>query len=544
MMTANRIGPHADGEDDFSPLAIDRAFIQTLRRFLQELVSGSKMTSAALMLRAYQGDEARYLVLGDQPLPAELGETEEFIVSSLQPMPLGGQRFDLPDSVSAPVNWKNQRLGYLVALSALNVDALMPALARLESDLARLIRRYRLRHRLRALYGESAWWIGASRALCRLDDQLLRLSESSLPVVISGDKGTGKRLAARAIHTYTHQDFRPFVEADCAEWQGRLSRTLLEELWVGARSGSLLLRDVDCLNTQQLTQLLDFWQAERERTLENGALQQTRLMVSLGTAEALAHSHLEPLVTWLEFNALELRLPRLCERRLDIRALGEHFMAEYRLGQGFDFTEDAWELLESYPWPGNVQQLKSMIQKLSVVADTSLVSDDTLLRWFPSLGAGQALTTPELPPAATQRPLLDIEDERAEPLTLHTLFGGLRDLKWEHPALVRALDYMLTYHRHSLSSEHVAAAIKLPLNQLDQLLKYRLGMSFEQMMNKIRVEQAKCLFRQSPEQLPQDVSEHVGFGNQEVFEQTFRRLVGQTPQAYRSRFFRPLSLVR
>jgi len=110
--------------------------------------------------------------------------------------------------------------------------------------------------------------------------------------------------------------------------------------------------------------------------------------------------------------------------------------------------------------------------------------------------------------------------------------------------LVRAMDYMLTYHRHPLTVELVSSAVKLPEVQLNQLLKYRLGMSFEQMMSKIRVEQAKVLIQQSPSELPAEIGQRVGFANTEVFEQTFKRLLGQTPQAYRSQFFKPLSLVR
>src|SRR5690606_8906557 len=102
--------------------------------------------------------------------------------------------------------------------------------------------------------------------------------------------------------------------------------------------------------------------------------------------------------------------------------------------------------------------------------------------------------------------LAEAQSPHQEGLSLQSLFGGLRELKWEHPGLVRAMDYMLTYHRHPLTVELVSSAVKLPEVQLNQLLKYRLGMSFEQMMSKIRVEQAKVLI-----QLEQD-SRRAGQG--------------------------------
>lgn len=526
----------------FEPLPLDRAFIQAARRLVSDTIDREGLTSAALMLNGCGAEAARYLLLAEQEAPEGLNQAQEvhaqeFIVSSLQSTPLGDERFALPESISVPVNWNGQRLGYFVALMPAARRGLVPDLSALETDLARLIRRYRLRQKLLSLYGDQPFWIGASRTLCQLDDQLLRLATSELPVVITGEPGCGKRLAARAIHGYAFDEFRPFIEANCAEWTGRGALDdLLAELWSNARTGSLLLRNVDRLSESALSQLLEHWQAERERQLGDESLAPTRLLMSIGNLDALKRDEPGLLSEWLEFNALELRLPTLRERRADIRALGEFFAQEFRLGKGFDFAEDAWQQLEAYPWPGNVQQLKNMIQKLAVVADTSLVTSSLLARWFPSLGAPSR--------SGMSSSLAEAQSPHQEGLSLQSLFGGLRELKWEHPGLVRAMDYMLTYHRHPLTVELVSSAVKLPEVQLNQLLKYRLGMSFEQMMSKIRVEQAKVLIQQSPSELPAEIGQRVGFANAEVFEQTFKRLMGQTPQGYRSQFFKPLSLVR
>jgi|GEM_PF-585163 len=536
-MTSDRSDSPDTSVPVFEPLSLDNAFFQMLRRLVTGTIAREGLTSAALLLNGCGSESTRQLLLAEQPAPAGAGEAQEFIVSSLQSFPLGEEQFSVPESVSVPVNWCGQRLGYLLALAPAAKAGWRPDISMLETGLERLIRRYRLRQKLLNLYGEQSFLIGTSRSLCQLDDQLVRLAASNLPVVITGEQGCGKRLAARSIHGYAFDEFRPFIEANCADWIGRASlKPLLAELWANARTGSLLLRNVDRLSEPALAQLLEHWQTEQESYQMSGQLMPPRLIMTLAGEDLSDENRAGMLHAWLEFNALELRLPTLRERRADIRALGEFFAQEFRLGKGFDFAEDAWQQLEAYPWPGNVQQLKNMIQKLAVVADTSLVTASLLARWFPSLGAPSR--------SGMSSSLAEAQSPHQEGLSLQSLFGGLRELKWEHPGLVRAMDYMLTYHRHPLTVELVSSAVKLPEVQLNQLLKYRLGMSFEQMMSKIRVEQAKVLIQQSPSELPAEIGQRVGFANTEVFEQTFKRLLGQTPQAYRSQFFKPLSLVR
>src|SRR5690606_3961191 len=123
------------------------------------------------------------------------------------------------------------------------------------------------------------------------------------------------------------------------------------------------------LPLESFEQLQDFWRGKSVSDISAACEVKARLLVSLSSSEpfSAAENNLtaHPIAQWLEFNFLDFRLPTLSERRADIRALSHHFIDEYHLDIDFDFSEDAWQLLESFHWPENVQQLKRLIQKLA-----------------------------------------------------------------------------------------------------------------------------------------------------------------------------------
>src|SRR5690606_7988137 len=240
-------------------------------------------------------------------------------------------------------------------------------------------------------------------------------------------------------------------------------------------------------------------------------------------------------------------LPRLNERRMDVRTLSRYFIDEYHLDIDFDFSEDAWQLLESFHWPENVQQLKRLIQKLAVLVEEPQVSAALLLQLFPSL---------ELP-ASTQLPLSKLSTKTGVVSTLPTtviseacelsinaalIFGGLRELKWEHPLLLNAVDFMIANHRLEIDVLDAATSTGITATQLADLLKHRLGLSFHQVMNKIRIEQAKALFQEAPAKQIDQVCVEIGFNDIGGVEKIFKRMVGISPKVYRGQFFKPISL--
>lgn len=540
-----------------SLVPIDDQFVMGIKAILHSAVERLQLVNAATMLRGLRCEDQRYLMIGEQLRETEtlkLTQVEEFFTSTELPMSHRSRQPITHESVSLSINIGNQRLGYLVvATDTLNITpgSLPQGLAQATTEVVALVKRYQTRARMLATFGPQPYFIGCSKALRQVDLQIDKLAAVAMPVIIRGDKGTGKLMAARALHCHGHNDelagLRPFIESSCEDWEHEgVERTLLE-LWSYARGGTLFLRNIDKLPEASFNVLREFW---RTKTAVDGAAAReinARLLASLSSSNPFPANENSLLEQWLEFNFLELHLPRLHERRMDVRALSRHFIDEYHLDIDFDFSEEAWQLLESFQWPENVQQLKKLIQKLAILVEEPQVSAALLLQLFPSLELPADPQT-SLPKLFAKTGVVSSLPGAASLAATETLinaaiiFGGLRELKWEHPLLLKAVNFMIANHHLEIDVLDAAITTGITATQLADLLKHRLGLSFHQVMNKIRVEQAKTLFQETPTKQIDQVCIEIGFNDIGGFEKIFKRMVGISPKVYRGQFFKPLSL--
>jgi AraC-like DNA-binding protein len=248
---------------------------------------------------------------------------------------------------------------------------------------------------------------------------------------------------------------------------------------------------------------------------------------------------------WAEFHCLSLELPPLYERRADIRPLGEFFLqqAEVKLA----LSEAAWALLENYNWPENGVQLQAVLKKAASLASGSL-SSEQLQEWFPSLCAAPIPSLAQLaaPPEATSA----VAPSSIEPVLQNSLqerrlsafaWFGLQRPENEHPALVRALDFIWNHYQQALALADVASKACISASHLSYLFKLRLQRSFKQIMTEIRIDKAKHIFENMPARQITQVCLDVGFADLSHFEKTFKRMVGLNPRCYRQQFRPPLS---
>lgn len=537
----------ADLESCTSLVPIDNQFAQGIKTILHSAVKRLQLINAVAMLRGINNENSRYLIIGEQlPGPEALAraEEEEFFISTELPMaPHSGNRQN-QESVSLALNFNSHRLGYLVAslrTSEITSDNLHHGLEQTAAELLSFIKRYQTRHKMLRTFGPQPYWIGCSKSLRQLDQMIDKLADAPMPVVIRGDKGTGKLMAARALHCHAHADFRPFIESSCEDWEPGATARILAELWAYARGGTLFLRNIDQLPRESFVQLQDFWRNKSLNDTSAACEVKARLLVSLSSSEPFNIAENNPVAQWLEFNFLDFRLPALSERRADIRTLSRYFIDEYHLDVDFDFSEDAWQLLESFHWPENVQQLKRLIQKLAILVDEPWINAVQLLQLFPSLELHE-------PTVAAKLRLIPEVDATATlenvPVSPATIFGGSRDLKWEHPLLINAVTFMIDNHQRDIDVLDAAGSTGITATQLAELLKHRLGLSFNQVMNKIRIERAKTIFQKAPSRQIDQICREVGFADIDGFEKIFKRMVGISPKVYRGQFFKPLSLVR
>ncbi len=232
--------------------------------------------------------------------------------------------------------------------------------------------------------------IGRSPAFRIADALIDKMSAFDAPVLIEGETGTGKELAARAIHYRGARADRPFVPVNC----GALPDALIENELFGhrrgaftdaredkpglvelARGGTLFLDEVDALTPKAQVTLLRFLQDQQFRPL--GGRREEQADVRIITA---ANRVLERLVEGGAFRLdllyrlklLHLTLPPLREREADIALLAEHFVRACSARYGkpalpIDPETLAW--FRRHRWPGNIRELENLIQRHLLLAD-------------------------------------------------------------------------------------------------------------------------------------------------------------------------------
>ena len=237
--------------------------------------------------------------------------------------------------------------------------------------------------------------IGRSAAFRAVERLLEKLSAFEVPVLIEGETGTGKELAARAIHYRGPRRDGPFVAVNC----GAIPDTLIESELFGhrrgaftdartdqaglvelANGGTLFLDEVDGLTPKAQVTLLRFLQDQRFRPL--GSHREERADVRIVAA---SNRELDKQVAAGEFRLdlfyrlklMHLPLPPLRERFGDPALLAEHFihMAGARFNKPVLELDDAtlsW--LDRYQWPGNIRELENLVHREFLLADGSTIS--------------------------------------------------------------------------------------------------------------------------------------------------------------------------
>jgi DNA-binding NtrC family response regulator len=240
--------------------------------------------------------------------------------------------------------------------------------------------------------------IGQSPAMRKLFSVIERVAPTDASVLITGATGTGKELAARAIHELSPRRDAAFVDINCsaipdtlieAELFGHQRGTFTgahenrSGLFEKASGGTLFLDEVDALNLSAQAKLLRVLQ---ERTVRRiGARANIAIDVRIISATncdlglAVTEGRFRPDL-YYRLRVLPLQLPELCTRAGDVELLVEHFLQlkAQRMGQELRrFTPEAMRALREYPWPGNVRELENTIEyALAIGMDETLGMDD------------------------------------------------------------------------------------------------------------------------------------------------------------------------
>jgi two-component system, NtrC family, response regulator HydG len=280
-----------------------------------------------------------------------------------------------------------------------------------------------LRAQLRERYGLPGL-IAQSPAMHTVLDLVARVAPTDATVLIQGESGTGKEVIAKAIHHASARAARPFVAINC----GAVPETLLESELFGYMRGAFtgaavnklgLFEEADggTLFLDEIAEMPPALQVKLLRALQSGEVRRlgaTQAATIDVRVIAATHGDLAALISQGSFredlfyrlNVIQVALPPLRDRREDLPALAEHFLARAatKLNRELRLSPPALERLLRYPWPGNVRELENAIERAAILARSTIVEVEDLP---PHVAAGLQLgPSPALP---RQIPLAEAE---------------------------------------------------------------------------------------------------------------------------------------
>jgi len=244
--------------------------------------------------------------------------------------------------------------------------------------------------------------VGTSAALQKVLGLVSKVAPTDASVLVTGETGTGKELAARTIHRQSRRSSRAFVSVNCAaiprdliaselfghekgSFTGALQRRLGR--FEMAQGGTIFLDEVGELPMETQIALLRVLQ-EREFERVGGTRSiQTNVRVVAATnrdlrAAIAAGTFRSDL--FYRLNVFPIEMPPLRERREDIPVLVEYFIDRCTRSVGKDIrgiNKKSLDLLQSYPWPGNIRELQNVIERSVIMCETEDFSVDET--WLP-----------------------------------------------------------------------------------------------------------------------------------------------------------------
>jgi two-component system nitrogen regulation response regulator GlnG len=214
--------------------------------------------------------------------------------------------------------------------------------------------------------GEDLPLVGRTPAMQALYRLVARVMNTDIPVLITGESGTGKSLIARAIHDFSDRRSLPFIVAQAADLQGVEGPASL----IGrARGGSVVfdeVADYDEDTQARVVRLLDMLGDKAPRVMATSQVDLASRMDQGAFRQDL----------YYRLGGVTLHVPSLRERVEDIPLLAEHFLqkGERDFGTLRRLSAEARELVRTYSWPGNVRQLENTIRRLLVTSTEAEIS--------------------------------------------------------------------------------------------------------------------------------------------------------------------------
>ena len=239
--------------------------------------------------------------------------------------------------------------------------------------------------------------IGKSKGLMDVLKTIERIAQTNASVLITGESGTGKELIAEAVHKNSPRAKKPFVKVNL----GGISQSLFESEMFGhkkgaftdassdrvgrfelADKGTIFLDEIGDLDMSCQVKLLRVLQEQTFEVLGDSRPRKVDIRVVSATNADLSqmvkdHTFREDL--FYRINLITVHLPALRERKEDIPLLVRHFAGQQCRSNGFptvDFTPEAMDYLQSLPYPGNIRELKNLVERTILVSGKETLDAD------------------------------------------------------------------------------------------------------------------------------------------------------------------------
>jgi DNA-binding NtrC family response regulator len=259
-----------------------------------------------------------------------------------------------------------------------------------------------------------------------------RVAVSDSPVLVQGESGTGKELIARSIHLQSRRATRPFVSINC----GALPDTLLESelfghrkgafsgaiasrigLFEAANGGTLFLDEIGEMSPAMQVRLLRVLDSGEVRRVGEERVFHVDVRVVAATAKDLAREAADGRFRWDLFyrvSTIVIPVPPLRRRRGDVSQLVQHFLGVPRGGKALRFAPEAMARLLEYAWPGNIRELRNLIERLQILHEGQEVRAEDLPAEFGLPAAPARAAVPPPQPADVLVSLAEIERRHVE----------------------------------------------------------------------------------------------------------------------------------
>jgi two-component system nitrogen regulation response regulator NtrX len=294
--------------------------------------------------------------------------------------------------------------------------------------------------------------IGVSQAMKQVFQMIEKIAVTDSPVLITGESGTGKELIARALHLKSPRAAKPFVALNCSAIPGDLLESELfghekgaftgavdskPGLFEQAHQGTLFLDEISEMSLHLQPKLLRVLETTEIQRLGGTSSKKIDVRIISATNKNLVQAINEKTFRkdlFYRISVLTVDAPSLRERRDDIPVLADYFVdksCRHRKKELITFHPHTMELFMEYPWPGNVRQLKNLVEKIVVLSDEKEILPEAVQPYLTLNGAGVNGTS------ISREETLEEARKRVEK---DKLLAKLHTMNWDYKAVAKDLN--------------------------------------------------------------------------------------------------------